>query len=205
MRLNTDNAPGFLAERIVLAGLLAGLILWAPDVLAHADHDHDGGFLAGLVHPVLGVDHLVAMVAVGMWGAILRAPALWLLPVTFPLIMAVGGALGVVGVPLGHVEPMIAVSALALGILVAFMVRLPLAVAALLVALFALFHGHAHGTELPASASPFGYALGFVIATGLLHLGGVALGLLIHWRAGSWILRGSGVIVAMVGVMFLIR
>jgi urease accessory protein len=198
------ESTGAFTGRFVMAGLLAGFALWAPVVLAHADHSHHGGFLAGLAHPVLGLDHLVAMVAVGLWGAILKAPALWLLPVTFPLVMAVGGALGVLGIPLGQVEPVIAVSALALGLLVAFMVRLPLAVAAILVGLFALFHGHAHGTELPDSASPFAYALGFVIATGGLHLAGVALGLLLDWRAGSWLVRGSGVLVAMVGVAFLI-
>jgi urease accessory protein len=204
MRRRTMGRGAF-AGRLVMAGWAAGLTLWTPLALAHADHGHPGGFLAGLAHPVLGIDHLVAMVAVGLWGAILKAPALWLLPVTFPLVMAMGGALGILGVPLGHVEPAIAASALALGLLVAFMVRLPLAVAAILVGLFALFHGHAHGTELPDSASPFAYALGFVIATGGLHLAGMALGLLLDWRgAGTWIVRGTGVVVALIGVAFLV-
>lgn len=192
------------AQRILTALLLACIAAWPLAALAHADHAHDGGFLAGLVHPVLGVDHLVAMVAVGLWGAILGAPALWLLPVTFPLVMAVGGALGVLGVPLIHVEPAIAVSAMALGLLVAFMVRLPTAISMVLVGLFAIFHGHAHGTELPEAANAFSYALGFVIATGLLHLAGIYLGTLLRWPSGAWIVRGCGVAVALVGVAFLV-
>jgi urease accessory protein len=178
-------------------------LLWPLTAAAHAGHDPGAGFLAGLAHPVLGLDHLVAMVAVGLWGAILRAPAIWLLPVVFPLVMAVGGALGVVGVPLGFVEPIIALSAIALGLLVAFSVGLPLPVSMAVVGAFALFHGHAHGTELPDAANPFAYALGFVVATGVLHVCGIALGVLLRWPAGSWLVRGGGAAIAVVGLAFL--
>ncbi|MEQ8485538.1 MAG: HupE/UreJ family protein [Pseudomonadales bacterium] len=194
---------GRLEWSVVVLALVAWSLLWPLTAAAHAGHDAGSGFLSGLAHPVLGADHLVAMVAVGLWGAILRAPALWLLPVVFPMVMAIGGALGVLGVPLGFVEPVIALSAVALGLLVAFAVGMPLTVAMILVGVFALFHGHAHGTELPEAANPFAYALGFVIATGLLHLCGVALGMLLRWPAGSWVVRGSGAAIAVVGLAFL--
>lgn len=172
--------------------------------LAHAGHGVADGFLSGFVHPLLGWDHLVAMVAVGLWGAFLRAPAIWLLPVVFPLVMACGAALGVLGVPLPAVEAGIALSGVVLGLLVAFAVRLPLLVAIVIVAVFAIFHGHAHGAELPEAVNPFAYALGFVLATGLLHLAGIAFGTLVRWPAGTWLVRAGGVAVAAVGSVFLI-
>jgi urease accessory protein len=171
---------------------------------AHAGHGVAGGLMSGLAHPLLGWDHLVAMLAVGLWGAFLRAPAIWLLPVIFPLIMAFGGALGVIGVPLPAVEIGIALSGVVLGLLIAFAIRMPLVAAVLMVAVFALWHGHAHGTELPAAADPFAYAVGFVIATGLLHLAGIAFGSLIRWPAGAWAVRAGGLAVSAVGAVFLI-
>ena len=152
---------------------------------------------------MLGADHVVAMVAVGLWGAFLGRPALWLLPVIFPLVMAAGGAAGVLGLPLPAVEAGIAASAIVLGAMVALAVRPPLWVAALLVGSFAIFHGHAHGTELPASANPAAFAMGFVIATGLLHLAGIALGALVRWPAGSLLVRAGGGLVSLAGVAFL--
>jgi urease accessory protein len=163
-----------------------------------------GGFASGFAHPLLGLDHVVAMVAVGLWGAFLGAPALWLLPVVFPLVMAAGGALGVLGVPLPAVEVGIALSAVVLGALVAFGARLPLWVAAVIVGAFAVFHGHAHGTELPEAASPVTYAAGFVIATGLLHLCGIGLGLLLRWPAGRLAVRAGGGAIALAGLFFLV-
>jgi len=171
---------------------------------AHAGHGIAGGFLSGIAHPLLGLDHLVAMVAVGLWGAFLRAPAIWVLPVAFPLVMAFGAMLGVLGVFLPAVEIGIALSGVILGLLIAFAVRMPGVVALLIVSAFAIFHGHAHGTELPDAANPFAYAVGFVIATGLLHLGGIAFGTLIRWPAGVVAVRLGGVAVAMVGAVFLI-
>ena len=185
--------------------LLAAFALATPLAQAHEGAGLAGGFMSGFAHPLLGWDHVVAMLAVGLWGAFLGAPALWLLPVVFPLVMAAGGALGVLGVPLPAVEVGIAVSAIALGGVVAGALRPPLWVAALLVALFAVFHGHAHGTELPQAASPLAYSLGFVVATGALHLAGIALGLLTRWPAGRIAVRGMGAGIALLGVLFLAR
>ena len=145
------------------------------------------------------------MVAVGLWGAQLGAPAIWLLPVTFPLVMAVGGFLGLVGVPLPGVELGIATSAILLGAMVALQARPPLALAALLVAFFAVFHGHAHGTELPAGQSGLLYSVGFVVATGALHAVGISIGLIHRWAAGRVLLRAAGVAVSLAGVFFLWR
>ena len=185
-----------------LAALLVFLVI-AGAAQAHTGHGTAGGFATGFLHPFLGWDHVVAMVAVGLWGAVLGAPALWLLPVAFPVVMALGGALGVVGVPLPAVEAGIALSGIVLGLLVAFAVRAPLWIAAVIVSIFAVFHGHAHGTELPAAADPTAYAAGFVIATGLLHLIGIAIGLLWGRPAWAWAVRGAGVVVALVGAAFL--
>ena len=177
-------------------------------VLAGAAEAHEGGgiaggFVSGLMHPVLGWDHVVAMVAVGLWGAFLGSPAIWILPVVFPLVMAFGGALGVMGIPVPSVETGIAVSAIVLGAMVALAARPPIMVAAVIVGVFAIFHGHAHGTELPDAASPLAYSLGFVIATGLLHLGGIAFGLLVRWPAGQVAVRAGGALIALAGVGFL--
>ncbi len=143
------------------------------------------------------------MVAVGLWGAFLGAPAIWLLPVTFPLVMAVGGALGVAGVPIPGIEIGIAVSAIVIGGSVLLALRPPLWIAAVIVGVFAIFHGYAHGQEMPLAASPIAYAAGFVIATGLLHLCGIALGLLTRTPAGTFAVRGIGAVIALAGVGFL--
>ena len=144
------------------------------------------------------------MVAVGLWGAFLGQPAIWLLPVVFPLVMALGGLLGIFGMPVPAVETGIAASALALGAMVALALRPPLWVAAVLVGAFAIFHGHAHGTELPQAANPLAYGAGFVIATGLLHLSGIALGLLARWPAGVRAVRVGGGAIVCAGLYFLI-
>ena len=152
--------------------------LAATAASAHTGEAAGGGFLTGFLHPILGWDHVAAMVAVGLWGAFLGPPAIWLLPVTFPLVMALGGALGVAGVPIPGIEFGIAASALIIGTAVMLALRPPLVIAAVIVGFFAIFHGHAHGTEMPHAASPLAYAAGFVIGTGLLHLAGISLGLL---------------------------
>src|SRR5262245_53946082 len=174
----------------------------ASPALAHTG-SVAGGFLGGLAHPVFGIDHVVAMVAVGLWGAFLGAPAIWLLPVTFPLVMAVGGVLGILGVPIPAVEAGIATSAVVLGLMVALAARPPLWIAALLVGAFAVFHGHAHGAALPAGADAVAYSAGFVMATGLLHLAGVAFGLLAGWPAGRIAVRTAGGAIALAGLAFL--
>ena len=161
------------------------------------------GFVSGFTHPIVGWDHVVAMVAVGVWGALLGAPAIWMLPVLFPLIMAAGGALGVAGVELPAVEAGIAVSAIVLGAMVAAALQPPLWVALLMVGVFAVFHGHAHGTELPEAASPLTYSAGFVVATGLLHVAGIGIGSLVRWPAGRIAVRAVGAAIALAGVAFL--
>ena len=170
---------------------------------AHEGGGITGGFISGFFHPLLGWDHVAAMVAVGLWGAFLGNPAIWVLPVVFPLVMAFGGALGVMGIPVPSVETGIAVSAIVLGFMVAFALRPPLWVAALLVGGFAIFHGHAHGTELPSAANPLAYSAGFVISTGLLHLSGIAFGLLVGWKAGKIAVRTCGALISLAGVGFL--
>jgi len=184
---------------------LSALVLCAPALAqAHSESGTVGGFISGFLHPLTGLDHIAAMVAVGIWGAWLGAPAMWLLPVIFPLVMAMGGALGVMGVPLPGVELAIALSGVVLGVMVAFAVRPPLWVAAVLVGFFAIFHGYAHGAELPEAANAVTYAVGFVMATGLLHLGGIAVGLLARWRWGRIAMRGCGVAIAATGAFFLL-
>jgi urease accessory protein len=172
---------------------------------AHTEHAGAAGFLSGLAHPLSGLDHVLAMVAVGLWGAQLGAPAVWLLPVTFPMVMAFGGMLGLAGVSLPGVEIGIALSALLLGLAVLTEARPPLGGAAALVGGFAIFHGYAHGTELPPGASGLLYSMGFVIATGTLHAAGIAIGLVHRWTAGRLALRLAGTIVATAGVFFLWR
>ena len=184
--------------------LAAGLCLSASAACAHTG-SMAGGFTSGFMHPLFGWDHVVAMVAVGLWGAFLGTPAIWILPVTFPLVMTIGGALGVAGVPLPGVEIGIALSAIVLGAMVAFAARPPIWVAAVIVAAFAIFHGHAHGTELPNAADPIAYSLGFVVATGLLHLAGIAIGLVVRWPRGKDLVRACGVAISIAGVAFLIH
>lgn len=190
-------------ERMALGALV--LLLASTPVLAHVQGGEAAGFLSGLSHPVSGWDHVLAMVAVGLWGAQLGPPALWLLPVTFPMVMAVGGMLGLMGFPIPGVEIGIAVSALVLGVMVLLEARPPLAVAAVVVGFFGVFHGHAHGTELPAGQSGLLYSVGFVFATGCLHGVGIAIGLIHRWPAGRRVLRGAGAVVALAGVLFLWR
>lgn len=185
--------------------LAAAAILLAQPALAHEQADVGGGLAAGLLHPLTGADHLIAMVAVGIWGAQLGAPAIWVLPITFPLVMAFGGVLGILHVPLPMPEVVIALSALVLGGAVALRLKLPFAAAAAIVAVFAIFHGHAHGAELPRSANPLAYGIGFVVATGLLHLCGIVIGTLTRWPAGERIVQGLGAIIALLGGYFLLH
>jgi urease accessory protein len=187
------------------SSVLVFWLLWllVPNAFAHAEVGVAGGLLSGFLHPIYGIDHLVAMVAVGLWGAQLGNPAIWLLPITFPVVMAGGALLGVAGVPLPGIELGISTSAIILGAMVALALRPPLWIAALVVATFAIFHGHAHGTELPAAANPLAYGIGFVVSTGLLHLSGILLGLLVRWPLGASMVRLSGGGIAALGVYFL--
>lgn len=183
--------------------LVAAIWLVGP---AHAHSSAEslaGGFASGFVHPILGWDHVVAMVAVGLWGAFMGERAVWTLPVVFPVVMALGGLLGLMGVAVPFVEQGIAVSAIVIGLMVATGSRPPLAVAAVVVGAFAIFHGHAHGAELPEAANPVLYTAGFMVATGLLHLSGILVGLAVRWPWGTRLVRACGGVIAAVGVGFL--
>lgn len=188
--------PGSLAA-LVLA-LAAALLPAAAG--AHSGADGAGGFASGFLHPLAGLDHVLAMVAVGLWGAQLGPPALWVLPVAFPLVMALGGVAGIVGLPLPSVEWGIALSVIVLGAAIALDQRPRLALAAVVVAFFAVFHGYAHGAELPAQAGPLAYSAGFVVATGMLHLTGIGLGLVTHLPKGLPVLRAGGSAIAVAGL-----
>jgi len=162
------------------------------------------GFGAGFTHPLLGPDHLLAMVAVGLWGAQLGSPAIWVLPIAFPLVMATGGLVGISGAEIPFPELAIALSGVALGLMVALRVRIAFWAAAVVVATFALFHGYSHGKEMPAAANAESFAIGFVVATGLLHLVGIAIGTVDRYRAGSAAIRCLGAAIAAVGCFFVV-
>ena len=182
------------AHRLIQTGvLIAAATLAASPALAHSGTGLAGGFVSGFFHPLTGFDHLLAMVSVGLWGAFLGRPLIVVLPVLFPAVMAVGGVLGMASVPLPPVELGIALSVLVLGGMIAFSVKAPIWLASLLVAFFAIFHGYAHGAELPSAADPVGYSVGFVLSTGLLHLVGIAIGLLADRPGGRIALLDVGI------------
>jgi urease accessory protein len=191
------------STRSLLCLLSLALVSMTTPALAHSEQGVAIDFAGGFTHPIFGPDHVIAMVAVGLWGAFLGPPAIWLLPVVFPLVMAVAGALGVLGTPLPGVEIGIALSAIALGAMVALAARPPLWFAAVLVGAFAVFHGHAHGTELPVGADAIAYSMGFVIATGMLHVAGIAFGALSRWPAGRIAVRAAGAVIALLGLVYL--
>ncbi len=157
--------------------LIVGAVATLATPAAAADVGGDG-FLSGFFHPILGFDHFLAMAAVGLLSVQLGGRAVWTVPAAFVLFLGLGGALGLAGQPLPEVEGAISLSVLALGVAIAAQSRLPLGVAMAFVAFFAVFHGHAHGEEIPQLADPVSYALGFMLASALLHLCGVALGVL---------------------------
>lgn len=187
-----------LVIMLSLTGLTA-----APSAFAHIESGQAVGFITGLEHPWSGLDHVLAMIAVGLWGAQLGNPALWILPVIFPMVMALGAMMGLLGIPLPGIEIGIAFSAILLGTMVLGEVRLKIRVAAILVGIFAIFHGHAHGTELPAGQSGLLYSIGFVMATGVLHGIGITMGLIHRWPAGRLALRSAGAFIACMGCFFL--
>lgn len=191
-----------MTTRRRLAALTFAILASGP-ALAHTGTGDVGGLASGFVHPLLGPDHVIAMVAVGLWGVFLGAPAIWVLPIVFPLVMALGGAFGMIGLPLPAVETGIALSAVVLGLCVALALKPPLPVAAVIVGAFAIFHGYAHGAEMPEASSAVSYALGFVIATGLLHLAGILFGALARWEAGRIAVRTAGGLIALAGGAFL--
>jgi urease accessory protein len=181
----------------------AFLIAGTTPALAHSGTGLAGGFVSGFLHPLSGPDHLLAMVSVGIWGVFLGRPLLVVLPMLFPTMMTFGAGLGMLHLPVPPVEIGIALSVIVLGMLILMAARLAVLPACAVVAIFALFHGYAHGAELPSAADPVGYSVGFVFATGLLHLCGIALGMLTSLPYGKTALRGSGGLIALVGSYFM--
>jgi urease accessory protein len=173
--------------------------------VAHMGTGLAGGFMSGFKHPFSGIDHLLAMVSVGLWGVFLGRPLIYGLPVIFPVMMVVGAILGMFVVPLPPVELGIALSVLVLGGCIALSVRAPVWAASIIVAVFAVFHGYAHGKELPSAADPVSFSTGFVLATGLLHVSGICLGFLNDLPKGVVVTRSMGAVIATAGVWFLYR
>jgi urease accessory protein len=194
--------------RKLLSGLTLAAATLAPAVaFAHAGHGEHSGFIHGFMHPVTGLDHILAMVTVGILAYQIGGRALWLVPTTFLAIMAAGGALGVAGVSFYFVEPGIAASVVILGLIVALALKPPVALAMALVAVFAVFHGYAHGIEAPLDGAA-AYGAGFLVATALLHAFGVAFGMLVGRVAatqGQLGYRLAGSAVALTGLVILSR
>lgn len=183
---------------------LAALALLLAPALAFAHPGHDeSGLLAGVSHPLSGIDHLLAMIAVGLWAAQQKGAARWALPCAFVGTMLLGGVLGFEGLTLPGLETGIAASVMALGMAVALAVRPPLFMAVAATALFALFHGVAHGNELPEMASPWAYAAGFVAATAALHAAGYAVVRVLP-QAAAPLVRVAGAVSAAVGVWLMV-
>ena len=179
----------------------AVLIFGSPSlVYAHTGIGDIKGLSSGLAHPLTGLDHICAMVGVGLWAAQRGGRAIWLVPLAFMAVMALGGLLGMFAITIPFVETGIVASVLILGILVAAAVRLPLLLSVLIVATFALFHGHAHGAEMPQTASGVMYGIGFLIATALLHLTGIGIGLAARQSGTVWLMRCSGVALVLCGI-----
>lgn len=178
--LSSVTCRGGGPTRIAGAGLIAGLCLTATPALAHTGAGPVSGLAAGFGHPIGGLDHVLAMVAVGVLAAQMGGRALWALPAAFVGTMLLGGMAGVAGLPLPFVELGITGSVIILGAVIALGRRMPLPAAAVLTGAMALFHGHAHGTEMPLSVGGLDYAIGFALATAMLHGLGLALGLGLH-------------------------
>jgi urease accessory protein len=202
--MEIDMRKHILFAIIAIIGALPAL------AIAHPGHaEAAAGLWAGMLHPISGVDHIVVMIALGIWAAQLGAPAIWILPIAFPLMVALGGAAGALGVPVPGIEIGIALSAIVFGLLIALSVRGPRRVAesallGLLVATFAIFHGYAHGADLPESADAISYSVGFVLATGLLHGVGIPVGIARRRAAGVTALRFIGCAIALCGMYMLI-
>lgn len=179
------------------------LLLTALPAYAHPFHGVTGGFAGGLLHPLLGIDHLLAMVAVGVWAAQIGGSALWKVPLAFVCTLLIGAGLGLSGTGLPMIEPMVAASVMVLGLAITLRANTPPWLASMLVAVFALFHGHAHMSELTIGAPVITYILGFTLTTALLHGAGIATGYLLQRHAHDTLVRAGGMGLAGVGVWLL--
>ena len=193
-------------KRFLQLAFLA-LFLAPTAAFAHTGVGDTGGFMHGFMHPLGGLDHQLAMILVGIFAYQLGGRAMWLVPLTFVAVMAFGGFLGIAGIPVPFIEIGIALSVVVLGAIVAFGVKVPVAVAMGIVGLFAVFHGHAHGSEMPMDASGLDYGLGFMLATALLHAAGIGIGFLIGMTSkslGNDVYRVAGGLASVAGVAILI-
>lgn len=182
----------------ILSGL--ALISFFLPGLSHAHSAAGGGFIAGLSHPVLGFDHLLAMLSVGVLSARLGGKSMWLVPCAFVSVMLIGGILGLNGIPVLSVEMGISLSVLAMGVALAVEKKLAPIWAVLFVGFFAIFHGYAHGIEMPNLADPVLYALGFVVGTSIIHIAGVVIGVFATVVPnGTQLLRYIGAAIAGIG------
>ena len=198
-----NDASADACVRFLRLSVAAFALLWGGVAFAHDSSGLPGGFEAGFWHPLSGLDHLLAMISVGLWGAFLGRPLIIALPMIFPMMMVVGAGAAMAGLPMLPVEVGIALSVLVLGSVIVFALRPPVGVACVIVAAFALFHGYAHGTELPAAVDPVGYSAGFVLCTGVLHVLGIGLGTLRTRQGGQMGLRAIGGVIALCGLWFL--
>jgi urease accessory protein len=179
--------------------LVALLTLGASPAFAHVDAGSTASFAAGIAHPLMGPDHVAVMIAVGLWAALKGGRALWVWPAAFVGVMLVGGALGMAHVPVPFVEPGILASVVVLGLLVTAAVDLPVTVGAGIIGLFALLHGHAHGTEVAETVSGVEYMAGFALATATLHLVGIGFAQLMARNALRPVIRVAGAACVLVG------
>lgn len=194
----------FSLKRVVQVVLSCALGIYAMPAFAHVDASHLViGFSAGLAHPFLGLDHLLAMLAIGLWAAQNKRVAPWMLPVVFPAMMLAGAAIAVAGMPLSGIEIAVAASVVLLGLFIAFAIKMPVRVSSVLVALFAMAHGYAHGMELPHEASALQYGAGFAAATAILHLSGLMMGLMARDKMAQGGMRIAGAGIAATGVFLL--
>ena len=192
--------PSFRGVVLLLAALIVPSLAHA-----HVGVGETSGFLHGVGHPLNGLDHICAMIAVGLWAAQMAGRSIWAVPLTFVGVMALGGFSGVIGVNLPFVEMGIVISVLALGVLVAASVRLPLAASVIIVGLFAAFHGHAHGAAMPEASPGLAYAAGFIVATALLHALGIGLGITTQRLARPQVVRFAGIAIALCGGYLLLN
>ncbi|HET9415117.1 MAG TPA: HupE/UreJ family protein [Pseudolabrys sp.] len=191
-------------KRAAVTTFVIFFVLAPAAALAHPGHDGAGGLAHGFVHPLTGIDHVLAMIAVGVLAAQYGGRALWLVPMSFLVAMAAAGAIGMAGIPVQIVEAGIGLSVVVLGLMIAFQIRPPTVVAMVVVGFFALFHGYAHGSEMPGGLAGLSFAAGFLGATALLLGAGVGLGLLLQRRTLSRrLIQAGGGAMALVGVAVL--
>ena len=204
-RAEAARLEGAMFWIVFCAGMAALLaialtILMSGVAFAHTGVDHEYSFFAGLQHPFTGLDHMLAMVAVGLWAGLNGGRALWAWPLAFVGLMIAGGVLGATEVTLPWVEPGILASVVVLGLLIVAAVQLRVAAGAAIIAVFALLHGHAHGSEVHLEAAAATHALGFVVATIVLHGVGLAVAYIASGNTGRLAVRGAGALVAIAGI-----